>query len=146
MHVSCHESELRSRGDAVLYTITTSTVFRVYSPVLDDPTWFQLLSSVDHRAFRTAASASGADHKGKSREEETQFGRIWPWDAEVLRAALLDELSDVREGGLKPSAMTRKVLEGLATEEGDVLVYTDGRGAISVRSIVVSDSSCSGTV
>lgn len=125
-------------GDAVLYTTTTNTVFRVYSPVLDDPTWFQLLSSIDHRAFRPESASTPSVEKGKGREEASQFGKIWPLDAEVLRAALLEELGEVNDGKIKPSAMTRKVLEGLATEESDVLLSTDGRGLISIRSIVVS--------
>lgn len=56
----------------------------------------------------------------------------------MLRAALLEELGEVNDGKIKPSAMTRKVLEGLASEESDVLLYTDGRGLMSIRSIVVS--------
>lgn len=126
-----------NRGDAVLYTTTTNTVFRVYSPVLDDPTWFQLLSSIDHRAFRPEAVSQPTPEKGKGREETDQYGKIWALDAEVLRAALLEELGDVNDGKVKPSAMTRKIMEGLASEESDVLLYTDGRGLLSMRSIVV---------
>lgn len=125
-------------GDAVLYTTTVNTVFRVYSPVLDDPTWFQLLSSIDHRALRPNPASGPSHQKGKGREEDNQFGKIWPLDAEVLRAALLEELGEVNDGKVKPSAMVRKVLEGLATDESDVLLYTDGRGLLSLRSIVVS--------
>lgn len=130
-------SGLTLSGDAVLYTITTNTVFRIYSPVLDDPTWFQLLSSIDHRAFRSGNTGQSPAGKGKGKDEEIYFGRIWPLDAEILRAGLLDALSDSKEGNVKPSAMTRKILEGLATDESDVLLYTDRSGTISLRSIVV---------
>lgn len=40
--------DAHSRGDVHLYTISNS-VLRVYAPVLDDPTWFQLHTSVDGR-------------------------------------------------------------------------------------------------
>ena len=129
---------LSASGDAVLYTITTNTVFRVYSPVLDDPTRFQLLSSIDHRAFRSVAGSIASGENGKGRVVVSLFGKIWRLVAVVLRAALLEELGEVNEGKIKPSAMTRKVLEGLASEESDVLLYTDGRGSLSIRSIVVS--------
>lgn len=58
----------------------------------------------------------------------------------MLRAALLEELGEVNEGKRKPSAMVRKILEGLASEESDVLLYTDGRGYLAMRNIVVSAS------
>jgi hypothetical protein len=124
------------RGDAVLYTITADTVFRIYSPVLDDPSWFQLLSSIDHRAFAKPAIPATIS-KGKGKETAGCFGWLWALDAEVLRAGLLDEISAANEGKSKPSAMTRKVLEGLATEESDVLLYMDTEGNVSLRSIVV---------
>lgn len=124
-------------GDAVMYTITTNAVFRVYSPVLDDPTWYQLLSSVDHRSFKNDVP-SNPGSKGKGKDKTGNFGRIWPLDSEVLRAALLAELGGISDGKIKPSAATRKLLEGLASEEGDVLLYTDGHGLVSLRSIVVS--------
>jgi hypothetical protein len=120
-----------------LYTITTDTVFRIYSPVLDDPSWFQLLSSVDHRAFAKPSIPVSA-RKGKDRETNGHLGWLWALDAEVLRAGLLDEISAANEGKTKPSAMTRKLLEGLATEESDVLMYLDSEGNLSMRSIVVS--------
>ena len=55
----------------------------------------------------------------------------------MLRAGLLDEISKANEGKTKPSAMTRKILEGLATEESDVLMYLDNQGNLALRSIVV---------
>jgi hypothetical protein len=55
----------------------------------------------------------------------------------VLRAGLLDEISGANEGKTKPSAMTRKILEGLASEESDVLMYLDNQGNLALRSIVV---------
>jgi hypothetical protein len=50
---------------------------------------------------------------------------------------LLDEISGANEGKTKPSAMTRKILEGLASEESDVLMYLDNQGNLALRSIVV---------
>ena len=55
----------------------------------------------------------------------------------MLRADLLDEISGANEGKTKPSAMTRKILEGLATEESDVLMYLENQGNLALRSIVV---------
>jgi len=49
----------------------------------------------------------------------------------------LDAISGANEGKTKPSAMTRKILEGLATEESDVLMYLDDQGNLALRSIVV---------
>jgi hypothetical protein len=49
----------------------------------------------------------------------------------------LDEISGANEGKTKPSAMTRKILEGLASEESDVLMYLDNQGNLVLRSIVV---------
>jgi hypothetical protein len=49
----------------------------------------------------------------------------------------LDEISGANEGKTKPSAMTRKILEGLASEESDVLMYLDNQGNLALRSIVV---------
>jgi hypothetical protein len=110
-------------------------VFRIYSPVLDDPTWFQLVSSIDQRAFaKPSIPPSG---KGKDKDTEGRQGWLWALDAEVLRAGLLDEISGASEGKTKPSAMTRKILEGLASEENDVLMYLDNQGNLALRSIVV---------
>ena len=58
----------------------------------------------------------------------------------MLRADLLDEISGANEGKTKPSAMTRKILEGLATDESDVLMYLDNQGNLALRSIVVRQS------
>lgn len=55
----------------------------------------------------------------------------------MLRAGQLGEISEANEGKKKPSAMTRKILEGLATEESDVLMYLDDAGNLALRSIVV---------
>ena len=49
----------------------------------------------------------------------------------------MDEISVANEGKTKPSAMTRKILEGLASEESDVLMYMDNQGNLALRSIVV---------
>jgi hypothetical protein len=67
-------------------------------------------------------------------------------DAEVLRAGLLDEISEANEGRKAPSAMTRKILEGLATEESDVLMYLDTEGNLALRSIVVRSPSYNGVM
>jgi hypothetical protein len=63
---------------------------------------------------------------------------MWALDAEVLRAGLLDEISQASEGKSKTSVMARKILEALATEESDVIVYTDDEGNMTMRSIEVS--------
>ena len=122
----------------MLYTITSDTVFRVYSPVLDDPSWFQLVSSIDHRAF-AKPSIPPTTRKGKDKDTESHQGCFWALDAEVLRAGLLEEISAANGGAekSKPSAMTRKILEGLATEESDVLMYLDNQGNLALRSVVV---------
>lgn len=121
-----------------MYIITTDTVFRIYSPVLDDPSWFQLVSSIDHRAF-ARPTIPPTTRKGKDKDTEGRQGWLWALDAEVLRAGLLEEISGADEGKSKPSAMTRKILEGLATEESDVLMYLDNLGNLALRSIVVRE-------
>lgn len=49
----------------------------------------------------------------------------------------MDEISAANEGEKKPSSMTRKILEGLASEESDVLMYVDNQENLALRSIVV---------
>jgi hypothetical protein len=120
-----------SSGDDHLYTITTNSVFRIYAPVIDDPTWFQLLSSLDGRAFSTSASAKGKD-------PASLHGTLVPLDARVIQSALQRELVHQKSGGLKISAHAQKLLTGLQGEEGDVIAWFGRDGTVSFRSIVVS--------
>ncbi|OCF41725.1 hypothetical protein I317_04429 [Kwoniella heveanensis CBS 569] len=117
--------------DSHLYTITENSVFRIYSPVLDDPLWFQLLSSLDHKAFaRTQHSSS---YKGKA--AETGFGSIWVWDAQILRQALEEDLERIKQRK-QQDASVLKILEALQAEESDVVVWVGPDGTLVIRSIV----------
>jgi hypothetical protein len=102
-----------------LYIISAS-VLRIYLPILDDPSWFQMLYSIDHRAFSQGRS------KGT--------GTIWVPDAKIIKAAAGAALkSDKR---LPQSA--REKLESIDTEEMDLVMWFGNDGAIAVRSILVS--------
>lgn len=120
-----------SSGDDHLYTITTNSVFRIYAPVLDDPTWFQLLSSLDGRAFPPTTSAKGKDPASSP-------GIIVPLDARVIQSALQLELVRQKSVDRNISANAQKLLTGLQGEEGDVIVWFGQDGIVSFRSIVVS--------
>ncbi|WRT63649.1 uncharacterized protein IL334_000572 [Kwoniella shivajii] len=123
---------ISASSDSHLYTITTNSVFRIYSPVLDDPTWFQLLSSLDHRSF----SPSG-QHGGKGKEPEiNSFGAIWAWDAEVLRVVVKAELISIKEKESEIPTQTTKILEGLENEESDVIIWMGPNREIVLRSIL----------
>ncbi|ORY25155.1 RAVE protein 1 C terminal-domain-containing protein [Naematelia encephala] len=120
-------------GDAYLYTITSNSVLRVYSPVLDDPTWFQLLSSSDHRAF----VINGSGKKGK--EMDQARGAIWVLDADVVRQTLTAEMGRVKEGPKKPSVEIQQALEGLESGEYDLVAWVGKDGRFVLRSIVNMD-------
>ncbi|WVQ94063.1 hypothetical protein IAU59_001141 [Kwoniella sp. CBS 9459] len=117
--------------DSHLYTITTNSVFRIYSPVLDDPLWFQLLSSMDHKAFSRAQNPS--DAKGKA--PEAGFGTIWVWNAQILRQAVAEELDQLKQQKERGSPVI-KTLEALQAEESDVVAWVGPDGTMVIRSIV----------
>ncbi|WVR03440.1 hypothetical protein IAU60_000431 [Kwoniella sp. DSM 27419] len=121
-------------SDTHLYTITSNSVFRVYSPVLDDPLWFQLQSSLDHRAFsRLSGDSSASTAKGKEPEHNT-FGSIWAWDAQMVRLALKaeQEKAQVVDGELQPT----QSLQLLEAEESDVIVWSGPDNEVVLRSVV----------
>ncbi|KAK4688553.1 rabconnectin-3a, partial [Tremellales sp. Uapishka_1] len=118
--------------DAHLYTITTNSVLRVYSPVLDDPLWFQLLSSLDHQSFTRSLKPSS---KGKEPESTNLlWGKMWVIDADALRIAVGSELDG--QETIEPEA--RKIMASLATEECDVVCWVGG-GRMVLRSILNLD-------
>lgn len=121
------------RGDSYLYTITANDVFRVYSPVLDDPAWFQLLATLDSRAF--APTTQSVRPKGPtSGPAMVNNGSIWVVNADALRRAVSHALAD------KPSSATlevRRKLETLDAEESDVVCWVGKDGRIALRSILV---------
>nr|XP_019048640.1 WD-repeat protein [Kwoniella bestiolae CBS 10118]OCF27570.1 WD-repeat protein [Kwoniella bestiolae CBS 10118] len=120
-------------SDSHLYTITANSVFRIYSPVLDDPLWFQLLSSLDHMAFLKPVTHS----TGKGKEPEgSNFGSMWVWDAEVLREAIKSEIARIKDKQIQIPEETRKKLEGLETEESDIIAWTGADGSLVLRSII----------
>lgn len=113
---------------------------RVYSPVLDDPAWFQLLATLDSRAFvqttqsvqtegSTAAAAAGSD------------GTIWVMDATALRAGIAHALADKRRS---TTPGVQRILGTLEAEECDVVCWVDKAGHMALRSILVS--LCAGSV
>nr|XP_019014432.1 WD-repeat protein [Kwoniella pini CBS 10737]OCF53213.1 WD-repeat protein [Kwoniella pini CBS 10737] len=119
--------------DSHLYTITTNSVFRIYSPVLDDPSWFQLLSSLDHKAFSKSAKLD----TGKGKEPQSnQFGAMWVWDAEILREAVKGDLTRIREKQIEVPVNAVKLLQGLESEENDIIAWISENGEIVLRSIV----------
>jgi hypothetical protein len=118
--------------DAHLYTVTMDTVLRVYSPVLDDPLWFQLLSSLDSKAFSQTVQEEWTTPKGKT-PETSSTGTFWVMDSEILRQGLAAELAH-RQG----DQQTRKTMQGLEAEESDVVVWLAPDGRMAMRSIVVS--------
>ncbi|WWC85740.1 uncharacterized protein L201_000606 [Kwoniella dendrophila CBS 6074] len=120
-------------SDSHLYTITTNSVFRIYSPVLDDPLWFQLLSSLDHRAF--SKSLRHASAKGKE-PEANPFGSMWVWDADVLRIAVQAELNRINDKQVSVSAQITTILQGLDSEESDIIAWISPDGYLVLRSVV----------
>ena len=129
-------SILTCRGDAYLYTITTDTVFRVYSPVLDDPTWFQLLSTLDARSFRQRSISSSSKGKNSS-PQPSSGGTIIPLDAETARKVVDNELQKAK--GSKPAnADLSRKLQALQGEEVDLVLWIGNDGAVALSSILVS--------
>jgi hypothetical protein len=106
-----------------LYTVTINSVLRVYSPVLDDPSWFQLHLTLDGRSFaKTQKSAVSVK------------GSIWPLEARAVRAALLEAITDDKAGY---SAELIKKLQAAEAEEGDMVLWLGADGAVGIRSILV---------
>lgn len=98
-------------------------MLRVYAPVLDDPSWFQLHLTLDGRSFAKTPTHSIA----------TQ-GSIWPLEASAVRAALLDALTDDKAGH---SAELKKRLQAAEAEEGDMVLWLGSDGVVGIRSILV---------
>ncbi|WVQ76366.1 hypothetical protein IAR50_006031 [Cryptococcus sp. DSM 104548] len=124
-------------GDPYLYTITTNSVFRIYSPVLDDPVWFQLLHTLDHRAF-SEPSVQASTAKGKL-PAGNGFGAMWAWDAEVLKSAIRAQLRQAKADKQKGVEEGMKSLETMEAEECDVVAWVGPDGSISLRSIINMD-------
>lgn len=121
---------LTSSGDAQLYVISTNAILRIFATVLDDPSWFQLLYSVDHRSF----SQLGGAEKGKS----TDFGSIWVPESQVLQHGAADALATAKTKGLKLSPKVENVLELVKTGELDLAVWFGPNGTVALRSLLVS--------
>lgn len=109
-----------------------NAVLRIYAPVLDDPTWFQLLHAMDHRAF---AKEGG---KGKS----ARVGTIWVPDAAGVKAAAKAALAHARANRVILEAEPAKALELLECNEMDVAVWFGPDGTVSLRAILVSLLPC----
>lgn len=125
-------------SDPFLYTITKNSVLRIYSPVLDDPVWFQLLYSLDHRSFNRDAHATSPKTKGKE-PQSSQYGVMWVWDAKVLKAGAKKELEKIKESGeIQKMKGGVTILESMEAEESDVVAWIGPDGSITLRSILVS--------
>lgn len=125
-------------SDPFLFTITTNSVLRIYSPVLDDPVWFQLLYSLDHRSFNRDAHETSTKTKGKE-PQSNPYGVMWVWDAKILKTVARKEPEKVKNGGEIQKVKDRaKVLEFIRAEESDVVAWISPDGSITLRSIVVS--------
>lgn len=131
--------KILSSGDAHLYTITSNSVFRIYAPVLDDPAWFQLHSTLDVRVFIPADGDKDMVQKGKVRMQESK-GQIWALEADIVREALSQALSEPSLGGMNQKA--HKTMEVLLAEETDVVIWLGDDGTIAVRAIMVSEIYC----
>lgn len=103
-------------------------MFRIYSPVLDDPSWFQLLYSIDHRAFRNPA------HKG----QRSGFGTFWIPDGDTIRAATKTALAQ-RDKGVTFSTKVSKILDCIDNEEMDLVVWFGADDEVTVRAILNLD-------
>ena len=110
--------------DSFLYNITSNGVFRIYGPVLDDPTWFQLLHSFDSRAF------------GPNCVPGT--GSLSVVDASTFQQSLKRELELAHQPNrvTDPSVVT--TMKTLECEEGDVVFWLGYDGNVGIRSISVS--------
>lgn len=104
-----------------------NAVLRLYAPVLDDPTWFQLVHAMDHSAF-------AKDGKGKS----SNVGTLWLPDAEVVKTAAKAALSHARANRVILEEAPAKALELLESNEMDIAVWFGPDGTVSLRSILVS--------
>ncbi|ORX33596.1 RAVE protein 1 C terminal-domain-containing protein [Kockovaella imperatae] len=120
--------------DSHLYTITECSVFRIYSPVLDDPSWFQLLLTIDSQSF--AAPAPKAGGKGKMPRPSSK-GVVWPLDAHVLWSAVLHDLDNITS--TDNASTVSELLESLAGDESDVVAWIGDDGDIAFRSIMNMD-------
>ncbi|WOO80078.1 Regulator of V-ATPase in vacuolar membrane protein 1 [Vanrija pseudolonga] len=118
-------------GDAQLYVISTNAILRIFATVLDDPSWFQLLYSVDHRSF----SQLGGTDKGKS----TDFGSIWVPESQVLQHGADDALATAKTKGLRLSPKVENVLELVKTGELDLAVWFGPNGTVALRSLLNLD-------
>ena len=125
-----------TNSDPFLYTITTNSVLRIYSPVLDDPSWFQLLLTLDSKSF--APPPVRLSGKGKAFVPPAMQGQIWPLDAEIIRAEAILELETLGNQASGAAAQIRKILESLAAEECDVFVWLGDDGSVALRSVIVS--------
>lgn len=120
-------------GDAQLYVVTTNVVLRIYAPVLDDPSWFQLLYSMDARAFRDAGQLPT---KGKDAADR---GAIFVPDAEVVKRAAVSAVAAAKRNGKTIPGSTLKVLEAIEHDELDLALWFGQDGRVRVRSITNLD-------
>lgn len=125
-----------------MYIITVNNVFRVYSPVLDDPAWFQLLSTNDARSFAAPADKVRVSTKGKAVALTGGNGTIWPLDATVVRAAVEAELKEIKEGRKKGQEAALRNLDPIIKEEGDLIMWIGDDSTVAVRSMIVRRAIC----
>jgi hypothetical protein len=113
--------------------------------VLDDPSWFQLLSSLDGRAFLSTATSVQTINKANDQDKSKAVvpkqpeGSIWILDADILRRSLAEELTRIKEGERNVSVEILRILEALAAEENDVVAWIGKDGILALRSIMVSN-------
>ena len=122
----------------MLYSITADQVLRSYMPVLDDPSWFQLLSAIDSRSFANSGPASKAE-KGKSvRLRQKTEGAILPIDRRVLKQVVEFELEEIKAGRGHIYERVTKVLHSIVADESDIVMWLGKDGTVALRSILVS--------
>lgn len=128
----------RDSADDYLYTITENQIFRIYSPVLDDPSWFQLLSSLDSTSFASRSSPPPASHSGKNTAAgATQAkGVLIPLDRTVVHQAVAAEKGRAQSKARRDGELQQK-LHSLDGEEADVVLWIGQDGSVALRSIVV---------
>lgn len=119
---------------------------RIYAPVLDDPTWFQLHSTLDSQSFAPRPPTTQGQGKGRIRHPLLQVqpsGSIWPLDGDAVRAAILDDLAEDGDAVVASQRKrklldpVRKVLEGIEADEADLVLWVGADGVVAMRSILV---------
>jgi hypothetical protein len=104
--------------------------------VLDDPSWFQLLSTLDSTSF-APRSPVPINSRAKAPASATQpKGVLIPFDSDTVRRAVAAEKRHAQSKGSHSGDLQEK-LQSLDGEEADVVLWLGQDGSVVLRSIVV---------